>query len=91
LFVVFQTPPEAAVMKYSPTRSGLMAMSLIRPDMRAGPIDRAFRAENVEAVTRSATGTGVASSDGSVSPKTGAAMTSESRSVGLILPSRGLW
>src|SRR5262245_4493567 len=41
--VVFHTPPEAAVTKYSLGSSGRTAMSLIRPEETAGPIERSSR------------------------------------------------
>ena len=38
--VVFQTPPEAAVTKYSLVLLGLTAKSLTRPEVTAGPMLR---------------------------------------------------
>src|SRR5258708_27726579 len=46
-FSVFQTPPEAAARNQRCGLVGSTAMSTIRPDVRAGPIDRRARPDHV--------------------------------------------
>src|SRR5260221_6700629 len=46
-FSVFQTPPEAAARNQRCGLVGSTAMSTIRPDVRAGPIDRRARPDQV--------------------------------------------
>src|SRR5215212_10027391 len=46
-FVVFQTPPDAAATYHVRESRGSTAMSMMRPDTRAGPIPRASSPEKV--------------------------------------------
>ena len=53
-FSVFQTPPDPTATYHVARRFGCMTMSLMRPDMRAGPMLRNSRPDSSSAVMREA-------------------------------------
>ncbi len=53
-FSVFHTPPEPTVTYQTSRLFGWIAMSLMRPDMMAGPMLRSARPDSAVSVTREA-------------------------------------